>query len=43
MLSGHAAPDDQRRAIQAGLRFVPKPITFAKFQATIAEVAQQAA
>jgi CheY-like chemotaxis protein len=43
MLSGHAAPDDERRAIQAGLRFVRKPVTFAQFEATMTEVVEQAA
>jgi CheY-like chemotaxis protein len=40
MISGHAAPDDQRRAVDAGLRFVRKPITFAQFEATMAEVVE---
>jgi len=42
MMSGYAAPADQRRGGQAGLRFVRKPITFAQFEATIAEVVQHA-
>lgn len=43
MISGHAAPDDQRRAAEAGLRFVRKPVTFAQFKAAMEEVVQQAA
>ena len=43
LISGYAALDDQRRAIQAGLRFVRKPITFAQFEATMAEVVAHAA
>jgi hypothetical protein len=35
-------PDDERRAVEAGLRFVRKPITFAQFEATMAEVVEQA-
>jgi DNA-binding response OmpR family regulator len=42
MVSGRAAPDDQRRVVQAGLRFVPKPFTFAQIEATMGEVVQQA-
>jgi two-component system, NarL family, capsular synthesis sensor histidine kinase RcsC len=42
MLSGHAEPDDERRAAQAGLRFVRKPVSFAKFEATMIEVAEHA-
>ena len=42
MISGYATPDDQRRAVQAGLRFVRKPFTFAQFEATMAAVVQQA-
>ena len=42
MISGFAAPDDQRRAVEAGLRFVRKPVTFAQFEATMAEVAEHA-
>ena len=43
MISGLGAPDHQRRIIQAGLRFVSKPFTFAQVEATMAEVVQQAA
>ena len=40
LISGYAELDDQRRAIQAGLRFVFKPITFAQFEATMAEIVE---
>jgi len=43
MLSGHTAPDDERRAIQAGLRFVRKPVSLAQFEATMTEVVEHAA
>ena len=43
LISGYAELDDQRRAIQAGLRFVFKPITFAQFEATMAEIVEHAA
>ena len=43
LISGYAEMDDQRRAIQAGLRFVSKPITFAQFEATMAEIVEHAA
>jgi CheY-like chemotaxis protein len=42
MISGFAKPDDERQAIEAGLRFVRKPIAFAQFKATMAEVVQHA-
>jgi CheY-like chemotaxis protein len=42
MISGCAAPDDQRRAVEAGLRFVCKPVTFAQFEALMAEVVEHA-
>ena len=42
MISGVAEPDDQRRAVQAGLRFVRKPVTLAQFEATMAEVVKHA-
>ena len=42
MISGFATPDDERRAGEAGLRFVCKPITFAQFKATMAEVVEHA-
>ena len=38
MISGFAKPDDERRAVEAGLRFVSKPITFVQFKATMAEI-----
>jgi DNA-binding response OmpR family regulator len=40
MISGSAAPQDERRAGQAGLRFLPKPISFAQFAATMAEIVE---
>ena len=40
MISGSAAPQDERRAGQAGLRFLHKPISFAQFAAMIAEVVE---
>ena len=42
MLSGHATPNDERRALEAGLRFVCKPATFAQFKTTMAEVFEHA-
>jgi CheY-like chemotaxis protein len=42
MISGFAKPGDKRRADEAGLRFVRKPITFAQFAATMAEVMEHA-
>ena len=42
MLSGHAEPDDQQRAVQAGLRFLRKPVSFAQFEAAMAEVVEHA-
>jgi two-component system, NarL family, capsular synthesis sensor histidine kinase RcsC len=42
MISGHAEPADRGRAIEAGLRFVRKPITLAQFEATMAEVSDHA-
>jgi len=42
IISGCAAPDDQRRAAEAGMRFVCKPITFAQFEAMMAEVIEPA-
>ena len=38
MISAFAEPEDERRAVEAGLRFVRKPITFAQFEATMTEV-----
>ena len=40
MISGSAAPQDERRAGQAGLRFLHKPISFAQFAAMMAEVVE---
>jgi CheY-like chemotaxis protein len=43
MISGHAEPTDQRRAVEAGLRFLRKPIILAQCEATMAEVVEHAA
>ena len=43
LISGSAAPQDERRAAQAGLHFLRKPVAFAEFKATLAEVAEHAA
>ena len=37
-----AAPPDERRAGQAGLHILRKPVAFAEFKATLAEVAEHA-
>ena len=42
MISGFAGPDDERRAAEAGVRFLRKPIAFAQFKATLAEVVEHA-
>jgi CheY-like chemotaxis protein len=42
MISGSAEPQEERRAAQAGLRFLRKPVAFAQFKATLAEVAEHA-
>jgi CheY-like chemotaxis protein len=42
MISGSAEPQDERCAAQAGLRFLRKPVAFAQFKATLAEVAEHA-
>jgi CheY-like chemotaxis protein len=42
MISGSAAPQDERRAGQAGLHFLRKPVAFAQFKATLTEVAEHA-
>jgi CheY-like chemotaxis protein len=42
MISAFAEPEDEGRAVDAGLRFVRKPITFAQFEATLAEVVAHA-
>jgi CheY-like chemotaxis protein len=38
MISGFAKPDAKRRAVEAGLRFVRKPLAVAEFEATLAAV-----
>jgi CheY-like chemotaxis protein len=42
MISAFAGADDERRAVEAGLRFVRKPVTFAQFEAAMAEVVEHA-
>jgi CheY-like chemotaxis protein len=42
MISAFAGADDERRAVEAGLRFVRKPVTFAQFAAAMAEVVEHA-
>src|SRR5678815_3280639 len=42
MISGSAAPQDERRAGQAGLHFLRKPVAFAEFKATLTEVTEHA-
>ncbi len=42
LISGSAGPQDERRAGQAGLHFLRKPVAFAEFKATLAEVAEHA-
>ena len=42
MISGCATPDDERRAIEAGLRFMCKPVTVAQFGAMMAQVGERA-
>ena len=42
MISGSANPRDERRAAQAGLRFLRKPVTFAQFEAAMTEVVEHA-
>ena len=42
MISGCASPDDQRRAVEAGLHFVCKPVSFAQFETMMAEVVEHA-
>ena len=41
LISGSAEQPDERRAAQAGLRFLRKPVPFAQFKATLAEVVGQ--
>jgi CheY-like chemotaxis protein len=40
LISGSASPQDERRAGQAGLSFLYKPISFAQFAATMAELVE---
>jgi CheY-like chemotaxis protein len=40
MISGSAEEPDERRAADAGLRFLRKPVSFAQFKATLAEVVE---
>jgi CheY-like chemotaxis protein len=42
LISGSAEEPDERRAAQAGLRFLRKPVAFAQFKATLAEVVEPA-
>jgi YesN/AraC family two-component response regulator len=42
MISGTAEQPDERRAAQAGLRFLRKPVNFAQFKAALAEVVEPA-
>jgi CheY-like chemotaxis protein len=37
LISGSAEPQDERRAGQAGLQFLHKPVAFAQFKAALAE------
>ena len=42
MISGSATSRDERRAMQAGVRVLRKPIPFAQFAAALAEVVEHA-
>jgi len=42
MICAADEPHHERRAAQAGVRFLRKPISFAQFKATLAEVVQHA-
>jgi CheY-like chemotaxis protein len=42
MISGSAEQPDERRAAQARLRFLRKPVAFAQFRTTLVEVAEPA-
>jgi CheY-like chemotaxis protein len=42
VISGTAEPPDERRVARAGLRFLRKPVAFAQFKATLAEVVEPA-
>ena len=41
-ISGSAEPHDERRAAQAGLRFLRKPVAFAQFKTALAAVVEPA-
>ena len=40
LISGSAEEPDERRAAEAGLRFLRKPVSFAQFKATLAEIVE---
>ena len=40
MISGCASADDERQAVEAGLRFMCKPVTLAEFGAAITAVGE---
>jgi CheY-like chemotaxis protein len=42
MISAFAEPEDERRAVEAGLLCARKPITFAQFEATMTAVVEHA-
>jgi CheY-like chemotaxis protein len=42
LISGSAAEPDERRAAEAGLRFLRKPVSFAQFKAALAAVVEPA-
>jgi CheY-like chemotaxis protein len=42
LISGSVEPHDERRAAQAGLHFLRKPVPFAQFKATLAAVVEPA-
>ena len=42
LISGSAEEPDERRAAQAGLRFLRKPVSFAQFKAALAAVVEPA-
>jgi CheY-like chemotaxis protein len=42
LISGSTEPHDGRRAAQVGLRFLRKPVAFAQFKATLADVSEHA-
>ena len=43
MIRGSAAPQDERRAVLDGLRFLRKRVAFAQVKAALAEIAERAA